>query len=210
VARSLPQEGMVIEMEVPRCQGVLGVQVSSSWKGPWVQIAAATKPGLIKVAVPRYMLPRRDIWVRIKSLAGSRIEVKGYRYQAMVIQKEWRGPVLGQSRYLAVVSQSPDLGFDLRDVGELIAGGRSEVSLVLVNQGARRKLAVAVLIQKGSELVSRPEEVFFLAPRGVHLVALPYAVRESGEHLLKITCRDADTDDLLLMLEGRFTVPVSP
>jgi len=203
VERSVPQDSVSIEVDVARCRGTLGLQVAASPKGPWVQIASAKKPTRIKAQVPQHMLPRRDIWVRLKSLSGRRSEVTGYRYSSLLQQAEWHAPVTGETTYLTVLEQAPDVSFAVVDAGEMTPGGRG-AKLLVGNDGARRQFVVAALVRKGDELVSRQEQVFWLAKGSVRLADLPYSVAD-GEQVLEIVCRDEETGEVLLSLESRFT-----
>jgi hypothetical protein len=204
--RSLLQEAATIEVDIARCDGTLLLQVSPGTSGPWIPIAETRRAGTLKVRVPGHMQPRRELAVRLQSFFARRIEITGYRYTSLLDQGEWRAPIAGESRYLALLAQSPDLGFDLRDIGELTPGGRSEVRLLLENHGPRRKVVASALVQRGNELVSRPEELVFLGARSQGLVCLPYTVAPRGEQRLTIVCRDADSGTVLLALETNFTV----
>jgi len=149
------------------------------------------------------MLPQRNVWVRLKSMFATRIEVSKYRYQSVPGGKVWSDPVIGESRYLTAAWDDPSV--DLQ-VGELVPGGRSEVRVALVNRGWWRKVRAAVSVQKGNALVWRREEECYLGAKAAKYLYLSYQVAAEGEQLLKISLADAETDELLELLETRFAV----
>jgi hypothetical protein len=202
-ARVIQQTAATVEVDVARCQGKLGVQVADNPNGPWLQIGAAVKPGHIKADVPGSLLPKRDIWVRLKSLGGRRIEVTGYRYSAVLRSEDPYPPIAGQTTYLTILEQTPDLDFRVVDAGEVAPGGRAEVRMVIGSGGPRRRLVAAALVRKGNYIISRQEETFWLAKDSAHLTVLPYSAA-TGAEMLEITYRDEKTGDVLLLLESRF------
>jgi len=202
-ARSIQQNAATVDVDVARCQGKLSVQVAGNPNGPWVQIGATVKPGRIRADVPGSMVPKRDIWVRLKSLGGRRTEVTGYRYSSLLRSEESLPPIAGETAYLTILEQAPDLDFRVVDVGEMTPGGRAKVRILIGSGGPRRRLVAAALVRRGSEAISRQEETFWLAKDSAHLVVLPYSAAGDAE-TLEIYCRDKKTGEVLLLLECRF------
>ena len=209
--RCLLQDAAAVDITVSRCTGSLSLQFSTHGKrGRWKEAAVITRPGTFHVEVPRSMLPCRGLWVRLKSLRASRVEVTGYRYGAITgkgpAQTDSTEPVIGDTRYLTILNDHPHVTLQLTDVGELTPNGRSEVRAVIGNKGDRRKLRVSLLVRTGHELISHTEEEFPLARGSRTQVCLPYQVAAAGNQTLRIAITDADEGEILGALETYFDV----
>jgi hypothetical protein len=206
IVRSAYQDAITIELEVPRCDGCLLVEVNKTGGNWWIPLQAIERPGKYTITVPTTMLPQRNLWVKLKSMFATRIEVSKYRYQSVPGGRKWWRPVIGESRYLTVLYDDPTVDLQVMDVGELVPGGRSELRMALVNRGRWRKVRVAVSVQKGDALVWRKEEEKYLGTRSTKYLYIPYQVAEEGEQVLKISVADARTEELLKVLETKFVV----
>ncbi len=209
--RCLLQDAAAVEITVARCDGTVSVQFTTDGKrGRWREAGVINRPTTIRIEAPRNMLPARELWVRLKSLRATRVEVTGYRYTAMVSrapsQVDRRGTVIGDTRYLTILEQDPDVTIQLVDVGELTPGGRGEVRAVIGNRRDRRRLRASVLVRTCDQLISRTEEEFALARDSQRQVSLGYQVGTEGEQTLRIALTDATTDEILGELETAFEV----
>jgi hypothetical protein len=206
IVRSAYQDAITIELEVPRCDGCLLVEMNKTGGNWWIPLKAIERPGKYTITVPTTMLPQRNVWVKLKSMFASRIEISKYRYQSVPGGRKWWQPVIGESRYLTVLYDDPSVDLQVMDVGELVPGGRSQVRMALVNNGRWRKVRVAVSVQKGDALVWRKEQDTYLGIRSRKSLYIPYQVAAEGEQVLKISVTDARSEELLGALETKFVV----
>jgi hypothetical protein len=199
------QEAVTVELDVPRCEGSVLVEMAPGPNGPWLPAKAIDAPGTYAISAPKGLLiPSRTIAIRLTSLAAKRVEITGYRFHSMLVQQEARDPAYGDTHYVDILHDSPVLECGLVDMGDLRTDGRDEVCLKIANRGPRRRFVMAVTVKRGSELISREEEEFALGTNGETLRAVPYRVAPEGAQTLMVTLRDAKTDELLLDLESLF------
>jgi hypothetical protein len=200
------QEAVTAELDVPRCEGSVLVEMAPGPNGPWLPAKAIDAAGTYAITAPKKLLiPSRTIAVRLTSLTAKHVEITGYRFHSMLVQQEARDPVYGDTHYVDILHDSPALECGLVDMGDLRTDGRDEVSLKIANKGPRRKLVMAVTVKRGSELISREEEEFALGVNSETLRSVSYHVAPEGAQALMVTLRDAKTSELLLDLESLFS-----
>jgi hypothetical protein len=206
--RFVSQEASRVALDVARCQGTLLVEVGMGPNGPWHPLGTIERPGTYSYTVPWRWQSFRAPSIRLQSLWAKCVEVTKYEYTSLVITQQQREPLIGATTYLDVLTQSPELGFRVLDVGDHVPGGRNFVTLSLTNKlTERRALASDLIVKRGDTVVSTAREEFLLGPSADKLPQLSYTVDEPGDYRLELTVSDMATGQPLLTLEGGFAVP---
>lgn len=202
----LRQRNASVEVNVNRCEaGELIVEASTDGE-TWRELGRVG--GVKRAQFPvTGVVPEREVWVRLRTDRAADIQVDDYRYRSRIDEAASIPPAIGCSRYLGVAALSPELQVEVRDLGDLLPGGRSTVELVVGNTGPRRLLRVALTLEQNGAPVSRSEQAIAAGPGSRNRVALGYGLEAAGDYGLEITCVDATDSTVLWKATGGFNVP---
>jgi len=189
-----------------RDRGSLIVEASTDGE-EWVQVAEMSEVSQLAFPVPDRLLPARDLWIRLRSTPGASLQVNGYEYRCRLREAGSVAAAVGTTHYLALLRTSPDLEMDVREIGELRPGPDATVDLVLRNLGERRAVRATLAIEKNRAPVYLSQERVSLSTDVPQRVSLAYELEASGDYILRISCIDVATEDVLWEAESEFTVP---
>ncbi|MBT3376620.1 MAG: DUF4091 domain-containing protein [Lentisphaerae bacterium] len=121
--------------------GELAVDVSADGER-WTTIGTKAEVGDVALAIPKALLPAREIWVRLRAQARKQVgtesdpgsfQIGQYSYTATV-----DGPPVelrGDTQFLSVKTCSPTLGVNILSLGDGLPGANNVVEAELTNRG---------------------------------------------------------------------------
>ena len=193
----LRQAEAEIEVAVSeRHRGALSVEVSKDGES-WIAIGDIAAPTRVAFPVPVALLPARELWVRLRSGANADLAVAGYCYRCRLLEGEATPDAAGASCYLGVVRQSSDLEVEILSLGNPWARARTTAEVVLSNIGPRRLLRVALSVADQGGEVARAVDTVSVGSGASRRVTLGYEITSFGDHVVSITCAEAEEGPVL-------------
>ena len=163
----------------------------------WTEVGRVDAVGRIDAPLPEALFPAREVFVRLRCEGEANLQVHGYEYEAPLAGDP--PDLQGQTSYLELTRPHP--GFTVASVGDLLPGGGNEVALQAaepLDPGLR--LAVEVTPDSGEPYRNE-------VPLQTGTTTLPYAVRSTGGHALRLSVLPAAGGPPLFEAATRFTVP---
>ena len=187
-------------------KGSLAIEASRDGE-EWVEVGGIAEVSRVSFPVPPGLLPTRELWVRLRSTPGSAFQVNAYEYHCELQEAESVLGAVGATHYLAILRTTPGLEVEVSALGDLRPGGDSQVEVVLRNRGPRRALWATAAIEKDGATASLSQKRVSLSTDVQQRVTLPYHLEAGGDHVLRISCVDSHTEEVLWEAESEFTVP---
>jgi len=186
-------------------RGSLLIEASADGK-KWVAVGEIGKVARAAFAIPREVLPAREMWVRLRSGPGTYAQVNAYTYRCRLTEGESAGRLIGDTQYVTVVRDSPEIGVELKGLGSLRPGTDGEADVIVKNEGLRRSFRLRLVVTRDGAVVDESDTRFSLSPKGSRRVTLPYSLEASGRHSLKLICVELPSEEVLWEGQSEFTV----
>jgi len=173
----------------------------------WFNLGTIDEEKRVAFPLPADLLPARELWVRLRSTDDADLQVNSYQYRCRLLEA---GPVkglMGATQYFAVLRDTSDLDVRVEEVGSLRPGAEGSIELSVTNRGPRRALLMQLEIEQPGGEAADSEDRYSLSPGGSRRFALPYELRASGDHTIRLRCLEATSGEVLWEVESEFSVP---
>lgn len=178
--------------------GQLDVAVSKDGE-TWRALGTQDSVGMVTYDVPGDMLPTRDLWVRLRSLAARQLgadsdpgslQIHDYTYRAEVSGEPVEGQ--GSTRFASIVATDPVVPVRLQRIGAALPGRVDTVVMQLANMtGADLNVHGAVIFLGDNVPHPGPVGVQLTVPPGRTELQMPYRFQGTGD-LQMIVMLDGD------------------
>jgi len=196
----LLQRPISVDVVIGRYRGPVTVSICQDGRS-WENVGVATRTGTTVVDLLPVSRNAYELWVRLKSWGEGPTEITGYRYESQV-QSDNSTTESGATHYLAVLYSDPALVVDVADLGDMIAGGRSEVKLLVESPRTRVQLDCRVAIQRDGKDVSSEGVTEWMAAGAHRRLHIPYTIPDGSAQTMAITGKDANSGRLLFLVES--------
>ncbi|MFB3882581.1 MAG: hypothetical protein ACE149_15040 [Armatimonadota bacterium] len=199
-ACGLLQRPISVDVELGRHGGPVAISICQDGHS-WQNVGFATRTGTTVVDLLPASRNAYELWVRLKAWGEGETEITGYRYESQ-IQSDNHTTESGTTHYLAVLYSDPTVLVDVADLGEMTAGGRSEVKLLVESPRTRLQLDCRVALRQDGKEVSSEGVTEWMAGGAHRRLHIPYAIPEGSAQTMAISGKDADSGRLLFLLES--------